>query len=195
MLVAGVVVTGFGAGAWWFALEQQARNHDLRIAQEARRLWTQLTPRYREDDFAQAVGKVFGQGEVAVAVTVIWHTGDLPSASITGPKVCETSRSALIRYLPTGPAVVRHTVDRESPQRKGRAFAPGMASVGTQRRPLMPEIRTPDFFSVKDTGGDWRFGAFSNPHYTLFVGLSEESCKPARAAPPCGLRAVVCWPC
>lgn len=71
MLVTGIVVAGFGAGAWWFALKQQARNHDLRIAQEARRLWTQLTPRHREEDFSQAVQKIFGRGDDGVAVSVL----------------------------------------------------------------------------------------------------------------------------
>ena len=36
----------------------------------------------------------------------------------------------------------------------------------------MPEIREPVFFTVKTADGGWRFGAFSNPHFTLFAGLA-----------------------
>lgn len=171
MLVAGIVVTAFGAGAWWFAMEQQARNHDLRIAQEARRLWTQLTPRHREDDFVQAVQKIFGEDE-SLAVSVLWHTEDHPVVSIRGPGVNEANRAAFLTRLPTGPAVVTQALQADSPQRQARALSPETGQLGAQRRPLMPEIRTPGFFTVKAADGDWRFGAFSNPHYTLFVGLS-----------------------
>jgi len=174
LLVAGIAVAGFGAGAWWFALDQQARNHDLRIAQEARRLWVQLTPRHREDDFAQAVRTVFGEAGAGVAVVVIWHTEDRPSITITEPDSRELDRALFLRHLPNGPAVVTRPVDVDNSPRQARAFAPGMADVGTVRRPVMPEIRTPDFFTVQDTGRNWRFGAFSNPHYTLFLGLSED---------------------
>jgi two-component system, OmpR family, heavy metal sensor histidine kinase CusS len=173
MLVAGIVVAGFGAGAWWFALEQQARNHDLRIAQEARRLWTQLTPRHREEDFAQAVQKIFGRSDGAVAVTVMWHTEGNPSATLAGPAVSQTNRASFIKQLPQGPAVVTRAAESESAQRPARALSPEIGSAGTQRRPLMPEIRTPDFFTIDDNADGWRFGAFSNPHYTVFVGLSH----------------------
>lgn len=174
LLVAGVVVAGFGAGAWWFALKQQARNHDLRISQEARRLWAQLTPRHRAEDFAGAMRTVFGERGATMAVEVVWHSEDHPSISVAGPGLSEMHRSDFIRHLPTGPAVVRQAPKVDGPQRQARAFAPGMAEVGTQRRPVMPEIRTPEFFTVEAGGGDWRFGAFSNPHYTLFVGISQD---------------------
>ncbi|HEY1050320.1 MAG TPA: ATP-binding protein [Prosthecobacter sp.] len=39
-------------------------------------------------------------------------------------------------------------------------------------RPQMPLIREPVLFTARSTGGDWRFGAFSSPQYTLFIGLS-----------------------
>lgn len=39
----------------------------------------------------------------------------------------------------------------------------------------MPEIRTPDFFTVGYAADTWRFGAFSNPHYTVFVGMSRDA--------------------
>lgn len=179
MLVAGIVVAGFGAGAWWFALDQQARNHDLRIAQEARRLWTQLTPRHREQDFAQAVQKIFGRNEDAVAVTVMWHTEENPSSTIAGPVVNAANRATFIKHLPDGPAVVTRSADSEGEQRQARALSPDVGNAGVQRRPLMPEIRTPDFFTITEGADDWRFGAFSNPHYTLFVGLSHAALQGA----------------
>lgn len=174
LLVAGVAVAGFGTGAWWFALDQQARNHDLRIAQEARRLWTQLTPRHREEDFAEAVRTLFGGEGGGPAVVVVRHSEEHPSFSIAGPDLGEMDRGLFLRHLPTGPAVVTQTPGADDPQRQARAFAPGMAGVGAPRRPVMPEIRTPVFFNVEAGGSDWRFGAFSNPHYTVFVGLSED---------------------
>lgn len=175
MLVAGVVVAGFGAGAWWFALDQQARNYDLRIAQEARRLWTQLTPRDREEDFERAVEKNFSGSEEMVAVTVMWHTEGNPSVTFSGPALNDANRSAFIGYLPQGSEVVRSAVDTDSTARPARALSPGIGNVGSPRRPIMPEIRTPDFLTVKDAAEKWRFGAFSNPHYTVFVGLSRDA--------------------
>ncbi len=177
MLVAGIVVTGFGAGAWWFALDQQARNHDLRIAQEARRLWTHLTPRDREDDFAEAVEKIFGPGGVEVAVTVMWHTEGNALATLAGPALDDTHRSVLVAHLPRGSEVVKTAVDSGGTPRAARALLPGMGNVGSPRRPIMPEIRTPDFFTVKDAAAEWRLGAFSNPHYTVFVGLSRDALR------------------
>ncbi len=174
MLVSGIVVAGFGAAAWWFAMEQQARNHDLRIAQDARRLWTQLTPRHRPEDFTQAVQKIFGTSGEAVAVTVMWHTEGNPSATLAGPSINNSNRPTFVRHLPQGPAVVTRSAESEGSQRQARALSSEMAGVGTQRRPLMPEIRVPDFFSINDANLEWRFGAFSNPHYTLFVGLSYD---------------------
>ncbi|QTN32637.1 HAMP domain-containing protein [Akkermansiaceae bacterium] len=175
MLVAGIVVTGFGAGAWWFALEQQARNHDLRIGQEARRLWTQLTPRDREEQFARAVEKIFSESGEVVAVTVMWHTEGNPSATFSGPTWNEANRPVFAGYLPRGSQVVTSGVDTDSTTRPARAFSPGIGNSGSPRRPIMPEIRTPDFFTIEDGKVKWRFGAFSNPHYTVFVGLSRDA--------------------
>lgn len=173
ILVAGVVVTVFGAGAWWYALEQQARNHDLRIAQEARRLWTQLIPRHREEDFTQAVKVTFERSELPVAVTIIWHSEGNPAVSITEPKLNETNRAQFVSYLPKGSNVVTQAADSQNSLRQARALSSEIRNVGAPRRPLMPEIRSPDFFTLKDPSGHWRFGAFSNPHYSVFVGLSE----------------------
>jgi two-component system heavy metal sensor histidine kinase CusS len=42
----------------------------------------------------------------------------------------------------------------------------------TRFRPQMPMVRDPVMFTARSRGVDWRWGAFSNPHYTMFVGLS-----------------------
>lgn len=173
VLVAGIVVTGFGAGAWWYAKDQRARNHDLRIAQAARRLWGQLTPRHREEDFVQAVRATFARDEVPVAVTIVWHVEGQPAATITGPKNDGAQRAAFLRYLPQGPAVVTRAIENDGPPRQARALSPEIGQAGAQRRPQMPEIRRSDFFTLRTAAGDWRYGTFSNPHYTVFVGLAE----------------------
>jgi len=175
MLVAGIVVAGFGAGAWWFALDQQARNYDLRIGQEARRLWSQLTPRDREEQFARAVEKIFSESEDRVAVTVMWHTEGNPSVTLSGPAWDDANRAAFVGYLPQGSEVVTSAVDADRTTRPARALSPGIGNAGPPRRPIMPEIRTPDFFTVEGKAEKWRFGAFSNPHYTVFVGLSRDA--------------------
>lgn len=43
---------------------------------------------------------------------------------------------------------------------------------GLAFRPQMPLVREPLLFTVHSNSGDWRFGAFSSPQYTLFIGLS-----------------------
>ena len=133
----------------------------------------QLTPRHQEEDFAQAVKATFEHSELPVAVTVMWHYQGNSSVSITEPKLTDANRAWFIQHLPKGPAVVTQAVETEAPQRQARALSPKIGNVGTQRRPLMPEIQAPVFFTVKAAEDDWRFGAFSNPHYTVFVGLSE----------------------
>lgn len=178
MGVAGAVVTAFGAGAWWYAGDQQARNHDLRIAQESRRLWKQLTPRSDADEIAAATAETFQGADAPVAVTVVWHADDHPAAAVAGPAWNEANRDRFLRRLPVGPDVVTRAVDAGS-SRQARARSPETAATGALRRPLMHEIRPPAFFTIRDGASDWRFGAFSNPHYTVFVGLSEGDLRAA----------------
>ncbi len=175
MLVAGLVVSAFGVGAWWYAREQQTRNHDLRIGQAAHRLWRQLTPWLREDSIAQMVRATFAQEDTPVAVAVIWHTDGNPAASIAGPKLVEAYRSEFLRVLPQGSAVItRGPGETDSSLRRARIPSAESGIPGNPRRPQMPEIRPPVFSTLKTARGDWRFGAFSNPHYTVFVGIAED---------------------
>lgn len=171
MLVAGVVVAAFGVGAWWYAREQQARNQDLRITDEARRLWTQLTPRHRDADFAEAIRVTFGDAGGALRVIAVSHATENKVLFSSAGAVGDVDRQSLASKLPTGPSVITQQIDGDLPQRQARARSPAVASSGTQRHPVMPEIRPPSFFTMSDGSGEWRFGAFSNPHYTVFAGL------------------------
>ncbi len=58
--------------------------------------------------------------------------------------------------------------DREGGFREGG----GGAGSPLPFRPQMPLVREPVLFTVHSNSGDWRFGAFSSPQYTLFIGLS-----------------------
>lgn len=171
MFVAGVVVAAFGVGAWWYARGQQARNQDLRITDEARRLWTQLTPRHRDADFAEATRATFGDAGGALRVIAVSHATGNKVLFSSGGAVNDVDRQSLANRLPTGPSVVTQQIDGDLPQRQARARLPSVASSGTQRHPVMPEIRPPSFFTMSDGSGEWRLGAFSNPHYTVFAGL------------------------
>lgn len=54
----------------------------------------------------------------------------------------------------------------------GGGGPPGARGGRLPFRPQMPLIREPVLFTVRSSAGDWRFGAFSSPQYTLFIGLS-----------------------
>jgi signal transduction histidine kinase len=123
----------------------------------------------------QAVEASFGENTDGVAVTVMWHTEGNPFATFAGPAVEEATRTEFVFHLPKGDAVVTTAADAGERPRFGRALAPGIGNAGTARRPQMPEIRSPDYFTIQIASGKWRFGAFSNPHYTVFVGLSCET--------------------
>lgn len=172
MLVSGVLVTAFGAGSWWYARQQLARNLDLRITEAARRLWTQLTPRYQESQFADAVSATFGQSMPAISIVIQSHAGDHPVLLSSDHGLNALAGDVFAAHLPSGESVVTRSAETETPQRQGRAQSAAVAAGGAQRRPQMPEIREPVFFSVSNGDGDWRFGAFSNPHYTVFAGVS-----------------------
>jgi two-component system, OmpR family, heavy metal sensor histidine kinase CusS len=173
MLVAGLVIAGFGIWAWWFARGEQALNHDLRIMQEARQLWLRLAPRDDVKEIAQAVSDIFGKDRSTVAVTVVWHAEGNTIATLSGPKWEDGSLSLLKDRLPTGSDVITRRLESGEAQRQARARFPEASAAGVLRRPVMPEIREPRFFRVTAPEGKWRYGIFSNPHYTLFFGRSE----------------------
>ncbi len=168
MLVAGVVLAAFGAASWWYARQQLARGVDVRITEAARRMWTRLAPRTRPEEFPDAI-----QGMTA-AVVILSNDrrGELMFAS--NPALAKDT-APFLEALPGRELLnaARDELDRRGlrpPERDGPPGGRGPERV--LRRPIMPEIREPVFFTVKTADGGWRFGAFSNPHYTLFTGLS-----------------------
>lgn len=157
MLVSGVIVTSFGFGAWWFARGQMARNLDLRIVEASRRYWSELTPRHRDTEFADAATSVFGNTDVKPVVIVLSH---VPPHAVLFSRITDTPPS-LIERLPTGEGVA-------TSGRTGDNTARG----GNRLRPQMPFIREPVFFSQLIGGDELRFVMFSNPNYSVFIGHS-----------------------
>ena len=179
MLVAGVVLAAFGAASWWYARQQLARDLDLRITESARRLWPRFTPRTTTADFAEAV-----QG---ANIAVIVHANGENGRQIftNNPALAKVAQPFLDR-LPNRAAVdaAVEDLERRGLRPPGRDRPPdwdgppdrqpplGRGPTGAFRLQGMPEIREPVFFTVTSADGDWRFGAFSNPHYTVFAGSS-----------------------
>jgi signal transduction histidine kinase len=165
MLVAGVLVAAFGAGAWWYAQRQLARNLDLRVAEAARRLWTQLTPRYGAAEMREAATAIFGTATLNDGRTAV-----LVQSHLEGHPVIYSSAAApadgFRDRLPDGEGVIT-TPDDFRPRER---TPPGQR--GDLQRPQMPEIRAPVFFTTSTPKGEWRNVALSSPRYTVFVGLS-----------------------
>ncbi|MEQ1853457.1 MAG: ATP-binding protein, partial [Chthoniobacteraceae bacterium] len=165
MLVAGVLVAAFGAGAWWYAQRQLARNLDLRVAESARRLWTQLTPRHGAAEMREAATAIFGTATLddgRTAVLVQSHVAGNPViySSAADPAAGFRDRLASGEGVITTPDDSR-PLERTPPAQRG-----------TLLRPQMPEIREPVFFTTSTPKGEWRYVALSSPRYTVFVGLS-----------------------
>ncbi len=163
MLVAGLLVISIGAGSWWYARRQLARNLDLRLIEATRRLWSQLTPRHSAAEIRDAADGVFGQAELDrgnLAVVVQTHA---PGHALIFANAAAPAKGFADR-LPSGAGVV--TVPDDSRPLERTPPAPR----GTLRRPQMPEIRPPDYF----TWGGWRYVGLSSPRYTVFVGLSSD---------------------
>jgi two-component system, OmpR family, heavy metal sensor histidine kinase CusS len=159
VLVAGSLVALFGAGSWIYARAQLARNLDLRIMEESRRLWAEITPKSPESEFAQAVAEVFGGEESGPGVVVLSHSN--PSRVLFN-SLANAPVKTLEVHLPDTSGMVINT-----------DFTAGEAIArGPRLRPQMPTIREAVFFSVEMNGSDWRFGALSSPNYTVFVGHS-----------------------
>ena len=165
MLVAGVLVAAIGIGAWWYARQQLAQNLDLRVADAARRLWTQLTPRHGAAEMREAAGAIFGAKELDlgnVTVLVQSHAANHPVIFASGAAPAEGFRN----HLPNGEGVVTTTDDSRPLERTPPAQR------GNVLRPQMPEIREPTFFTDSRANGEWRYVALSSPRYTVFFGLS-----------------------
>ena len=165
MLVAGVLVAAVGTGAWWYAKRQLARNLDLRVADAARRLWTQITPRHGAAEMREAASAIFGSAELdegGKAVLAQSHTENNPVIYASTAAPADGFRD----YLPGGEGVIA-TPDDSRPRER---TPPGQR--GNLQRPQMPEVRAPIFFTATTAMGEWRYVALSSPRYTVFVGLS-----------------------
>jgi two-component system, OmpR family, heavy metal sensor histidine kinase CusS len=156
-LIAGLIVGIFGVGAWLYARHQLALNLDLRITETGRRLWTQLTPRSVVTDFAKAQ-----QDLPQVQLLILANAGD---HRLIYSNLSEPPLSLFKPHLPTGPSVA--TLPSNEPLR--RPQSPLVPSYN--QRPQMAEIRLPVFFTAAVGAAEYRFGAFSSPFYTVFVGV------------------------
>ncbi|MFZ2280616.1 MAG: hypothetical protein WAW39_22650, partial [Prosthecobacter sp.] len=60
MIVAGTLVAGFGAAAWWYASQTLERSVDDRIIAPAQRVWNRIDPYTTDDQFKLISDLVFG---------------------------------------------------------------------------------------------------------------------------------------
>jgi two-component system heavy metal sensor histidine kinase CusS len=202
MLVAGLLVASFGAAAWWYAGRVLERSVDDRITAPAQRVWSRIDPRTSDEEFKLIADLVFGTSPAQNATAVRARGERAPAAARlflprrTPPKILRNS-SAPISHpggdqaraagrCPRTPAP-RSTQAPPPPQRDPEfgeilglppEFAPRGPQGGPPQgrapsfRPQMPMVREPGMFTASSGGIDWRFGAFSSPEYTLFIGLS-----------------------
>ena len=60
MIVAGTLVAGFGAAAWWYASQTLERSVDDRIIAPAQRVWNRIDPYTTDEQFKLIADLVFG---------------------------------------------------------------------------------------------------------------------------------------
>ena len=198
MIVAGALVAGFGAAAWWYASQTLERSVDDRIIAPAQRVWNRIDPYTTDDQFKMIADLVFGtspdrSSTNAVLVVQEHVQGKTIFATPNAPKdldvyfrSCFPTLGEIRRAPPMpppgmgdGPPGARRR-DPPPPSREGEfdellgtpGFAPPPAERDLPFRPQMPMVREPTTFTARSGGIDWRFGAFSSPSYTIFIGLS-----------------------
>jgi len=197
MLVAGLLVAAFGAAAWWYAGLVLERGMDDRITAPAQRVWSRIDPRTTDEEFKSIADLVFGttptQNASAVLLVKEHQQGKTLFATPNAPKDLEEQFRA---RFPTADEIRRAPPDNSPgrpPQGSRKSHPPpqfdpefgeilGMPPDFGPRgppkgrelpfRPQMPMVREPGMFTASSGGIDWRFGAFSSPEYTLFIGLS-----------------------
>lgn len=190
IFVAGSLVAAFGAASWWYASRVLERSVDARITAQAQRMWNRVDPRTTVEEFQTISDAVFAPagGEAPIVMVVKEHAQGTTIFSTQGaPEDLDAYfRSSFptdeeLRNAPPVPAdnppppeardddfgellgLPRLEPRPPHGQQRGRA---------TRFRPQMPMVRDPVMFTARSRGVDWRWGAFSNPHYTMFVGLS-----------------------
>lgn len=195
MIVAGTLVAGFGSAAWWYASRTLERSVDDRIIAPAQRVWNRIDPYTTDEQFKMIADLVFGtsaEHDATHAVLVVKEhaQGKTMFATPNAPKdldvyfrSCFPTEEEIGRAPPGGgPGPPGGPHRREPPPRRGNEFDDLLGTPGFGRpppperelpfRPQMPMVREPTMFTARSGGIDWRFGAFSSPTYTIFIGLS-----------------------
>lgn len=197
ILVAGALVTAFGAAAWWYASQTLERSVDDRIIAPAQRIWSRIDPYTTDEEFKTIADLVFGtspdrNATNAVLVVQEHRQGKTIFATPNAPKDLDVyfrssfpTMEEINRAPPEGAPGMPPPAGRRRPARPpGNNFddllglppdleAPALsADRELPFRPQMPMVREPSTFTARSGGIDWRFGAFSSPSYTIFIGLS-----------------------
>lgn len=200
MIVAGTLVAGFGAAAWWYASQTLERSVDDRIIAPAQRVWNRIDPYTTDDQFKLIADLVFGtsadhNATRAVLVVQEHAQGKTLFATPNAPKdlnayfrSCFPTQEEIGRVPPIthpggGPGPPNGRRRDPPPPRQENDFDNLLGTPGFGRpprsqerdlpfRPQMPMVREPTTFTARSGGTDWRFGAFSSPTYTIFIGLS-----------------------
>lgn len=194
IFVAGALVLAFGSAAWWYASQTLERSLDDRIVAPAQRVWNRVDPYTTDEQFKLIADLVFGtspsQQASAVLVVQEHRQGKTIFATPNAPKdldvyfrSCFPTAEEINRAPPqigagNGPPGARRR--EPPPPRRENEFdallgTPGFAPPMERNlpfRPQMPMVREPTTFTARSGGIDWRFGAFSSPEYTIFIGLS-----------------------
>lgn len=200
MIVSGMLVAGFGTAAWWYASQTLERSMDDRIIAPAQRVWNRIDPYTTDDQFKLIADLVFGTSPErssthAVLVVQEHAQGKTLFATPNAPKdldvyfrSCFPTYEEIRRAPPVvepggglGPPGARRR--EPPPPRRGNDFddflgtpdfnpPPPPQERDLPFRPQMPMVREPTTFTARSGGIDWRFGAFSSPSYTIFIGLS-----------------------
>ncbi|MBL9134157.1 MAG: HAMP domain-containing protein, partial [Verrucomicrobiaceae bacterium] len=190
IVVAGALVAAFGAAAWWYASQTLERSVDARITSQAQRIWNRIDPRTTVEEFQTVSDTVFSPvtGEAPIVMVVKEHAQGTTIYTTPGaPADLDTYfRSSFptaeeLRKAPPMPDEPNPEAERPPPRDRDdfgdllgipRFDPPPQRNRGLRFRPQMPMVRDPLMFTARSRGVDWRWGAFSNPHYTMFVGIS-----------------------
>lgn len=187
ILVAGSLVAAFGVAAWWYASGVLERSVDARITAQAQRMWNRVDPRTTLEEFQAISEAVFAPagGEAPIAMVVKEHAQGTTIFSTQGaPDDLDIffrrrfPSDEELRKVPAEPGS-----DHRPPGTAREEDFGGLLGLprleghpprgrATRFRPQMPMVRDPLMFTARSRGVDWRWGTFSNPHYTMFVGLS-----------------------
>ncbi len=195
MIVACLLVGAFGAAAWWYVRGTLERSVDDRIIAPAQRMWSRIDPHTSNEEFESIADLVFGSADDTRAAFVLLVKEHQEGRTLFSTADAPAGLDDLLRaHFPAEEEMHRNNqgaqpgpppeARRPPPQGERREFGdllglppdfqrgPPRREQGRGFRPQMPLVRDPLLFTVSTGGTDWRFGAFSSPEYTLFIGLS-----------------------